>query len=174
MWYYYSFIIIVFGRIMLIKQKTNFTWKQRKYCLLQNPCLFLYILCNFALRKFADVPYKKERRAAGCQSLQYPKYQSPDTCVIAKNSLNNELHWAEEEASTCSAGQEIPWLLPYSRGHATDPYPVPEGPSTHSSALFLYDLFLAYFPYFETNKSRLMRSRCCLCVCLCIPLIVAR
>jgi hypothetical protein len=24
---------------------------------------------------------------------------------------------------------------------------------------------LAYFPYFEKNKSRLMRSPCCLCVC---------
>jgi hypothetical protein len=38
--------------------------------------------------------------------------------------------------------------------------------------------FLAYSLYFEKNKSRLMRSRCCLCVsvyvCLCIPVIVAR
>jgi hypothetical protein len=35
--------------------------------------------------------------------------------------------------------------------------------------------FLAYLPYFEKNKSRLMRSRCCLCVCVSVyPLIVAR
>jgi hypothetical protein len=34
--------------------------------------------------------------------------------------------------------------------------------------------FLAYFPYFQ-KKSRLMRSRCCVCVCLRIyPLIVGR
>jgi hypothetical protein len=30
--------------------------------------------------------------------------------------------------------------------------------------------FLAYFPYFEKNKSRLMRSSCCVCVCVCILL----
>jgi hypothetical protein len=35
---------------------------------------------------------------------------------------------------------------------------------------------LAYFPYFEKNKSRLMRSRWCACVCLCVCVspIVAR
>jgi hypothetical protein len=32
--------------------------------------------------------------------------------------------------------------------------------------------FLAYFPYFE-KKSRLMRSRCLVCECLCIPPTVA-
>jgi hypothetical protein len=32
---------------------------------------------------------------------------------------------------------------------------------------------LANFPHFEKNKSRLMRSPCCLCVCMCMPPIVA-
>jgi hypothetical protein len=32
--------------------------------------------------------------------------------------------------------------------------------SVQTTVLFL----LAYFPYFETNRSRLMRSSCCLCI----------
>jgi hypothetical protein len=38
---------------------------------------------------------------------------------------------------------------------------------------FSYANFLAIFPYFEKNKNELMRSRCCLGVCM-YPPIVAR
>jgi hypothetical protein len=34
------------------------------------------------------------------------------------------------------------------------------------------ELLLAYFSYFEKNKSRLMRSSCFVCVCVCVCLSV--
>jgi hypothetical protein len=32
---------------------------------------------------------------------------------------------------------------------------------------------LGYFPYFEKNRSRLMRSRCCPCVCMFVCVYVS-
>jgi hypothetical protein len=98
------------------------------------------------------------------------------TGFAPENSPRHDMTQWEVHSNECAQAHsthcafidlKLPWVAKFS--HTLDVIDIHEGPRI----IFLCRIFCP-LSYFEKKQSRLIRSRCCPCVCVCIPTIVAR